>query len=108
MIPTGLLTIPIEILEPTTSVSHTGEQVRGWDTKIETVCGILKRGGRRENIDGNVAPSATRTITLRYRPGITIYDRVCFVEDGEVFMIDHTEPDKRNNSLTLTLKYLDE
>lgn len=108
MIPAGLLTIPIEILEPTIRVSPEGEQVRGWDKKIETFCGVLKRSGKRENNEGNIAPSATRTIILRYRPGITIYDRVRFVDDDEIFMIDHPEPDKRNNSLTLHLKYLDE
>lgn len=108
MIPAGILTTLIEILEPTINVSPEGEQVRGWEVKAQTFCGVLKRSGRRENNEGNVAPSATRTIMLRYRPGVTIYDRVRFVDDDEVFMIDHAEPDKRNNSLTLHLKYLDE
>lgn len=108
MIPAGLLTTPIEILGPTVNVSSTGEQLRGWDVKIATYCGVLKRTGRRENNEGNVAPSATRTIMLRYRPGITIYDRVRFVNEDMIFMIEHPEPDKRNGSLTLHLKYLDE
>lgn len=108
MIAGGGLTTFIEILEPTTSVSHTGEQLREWVPKIETRCGTLKRAGRRESIEGSVAPSVTRTIILRYRSGVTIYDRVRFIEDGEVFMIDSVEPDRKNGSLVLNLKYLDE
>lgn len=108
MIASGQLTTAIEILEPTITTSPTGEQLRDWAAKCSTRCATLKRAGRRESIDGNVAPSVTRSIILRYRPGITIYNRVRFVADDEVFMIDSTDPDRKNGSLTLHLKYLDE
>lgn len=108
MLASGSLTTAIEILEPVTTTSDTGEQLRDWQIKHQTRCGTLKRAGRRESIDGNVAPSVTRSIVIRFRPGITIYDRVRFVADDEVFMIDSTDPDRKNGSLTLHLKYLDE
>lgn len=108
MLPAGILTTKIEVLESVTTTSETGEQLRDWQPKHKTKCGILKRAGRRESIEGNVAPSVTRSIIMRFRKGITIYDRVRFVVDDEVFMIDSTDPDRKNGSLTLHLKYLDE
>ena len=108
MIPAGMLSTPIEILTPTITTSQSGEQVRKWDKKFSAMCGTLKRAGRRDNIEGNIAPAVTRSIILHYRKGVTTYDRVRFVEDNEVFMIDSTEPNRRDNSLTLHLRYLDE
>ncbi|MBO7344077.1 MAG: head-tail adaptor protein [Alistipes sp.] len=108
MLASGSLTTAIEVLEPITTTSPTGEQLRDWQPKFATRCGTLKRAGRRESIEGNVAPSVTRSIIMRFRPGVTIYDRVRFVADDEVFMIDSTDPDRKNGSLTLHLKYLDE
>lgn len=109
MIPAGTLTTDIEILAPTVKTTHLGEQQRAWDTVMyATRCGTLKRAGRRDSIEGSVAPAATRTIIMRYRPGVTIYHRVRFVQDNEVWLIENPIPDRRNGSLILELRYLEE
>lgn len=109
MISAGMLTTPIEVLEPTVQVSDYGEERALWDDVFcRTRCAIQRRAGKRAEVLGEVSESASRDIIIRYREGIHFRQRIRFPRENTTYLIQNITPSRSDGSITLSLTLLNE
>ncbi len=109
MISAGMLTTPIEVLEPTVEVTEYGEERALWkDVFCRTRCSILRRTGKRAEVLGEVSESASREIIIRYREGIHFRQRIRFPRESTTYFIQNITPSRSDGSITLSLSLINE
>ena len=109
MISAGMLTTPIEVLEPTVEVTEYGEERALWkDVFCRTRCSILRRTGKRVEVLGEVSERASRDIIIRYRDGIHFRQRIRFPRENTTYFIQNITPSRSDGSITLSLTLLNE
>lgn len=109
MISAGMLTTPIEVLEPSVQVSDYGEERALWkDVFCRTRCSILRRTGKRAEVLGEVSESASREIIIRYREGIHFRQRIRFPRESTTYFIQNITPSRSDGSITLSLSLINE
>ena len=109
MISAGMLTTPIEVLEPTIETTDYGEERAVWGKIFcKTRCSIARRTGRRVLALGEVTNSGEREIMMRYRKGIHQRQRIRFTKENTVYVIENITPSQRDGSISITLSLLNE
>lgn len=109
MISAGMLTTPIEVLEPKIEISDYGEERATWDNVFcRTRCSILRRSGKRADALGEVSETASREIIFRHRAGIHFRQRIRFPRENATYVIQNVIPSSHDGSITLSLTLLNE
>lgn len=98
----GLLTKPIKILTPVTTINEFGEQVQQYELKYRTRARVLHDSGTRTNENGEIFYPYQKTFNVRSYVPISEFDLVEFDKKRYRVITIENRIEDNNDKLVIT------
>lgn len=98
----GLLTKPIKILTPKTTVNEYGEKIQEYSVSYKTRARVIHDNGSRENSNGEIFYPYQKTFNIRSYVPLTEFDLIEFESKRYRVITIENRIEDRNDKLVIT------